>query len=123
ILTQIAFFFVQPGLRQYFLTHDDTKPIKIQAPSSGKLWPGVLDTLTNISKTSIRPQFQSWINPNFTTTTSQDAKIYQITLLYPTVFSSSGGGYEKLLIPTNNCGIPEITLKGTTEDWKWMLEK
>ncbi len=57
-----------------------------------------------------------WVIPSFSTTTANDRLVAQVVLMgvVKDYFSSS---YEL------GCGLPQITLNGTLEDWQKLREK
>jgi len=56
------------------------------------------------------PSMVDWILPNFSTTTANDRVVASISLM-ATLYNFFDYGIE------TSCGIPNVTMLGTPEDW------
>lgn len=79
-------------------------------------WQDVIDSISSISSRYTGRQFHDAFVPQFSTTTASDRVAYQITLLHAQQKAYS-------YIVHTACGIPYITLTGTTEDWLSIKER
>lgn len=91
-----------------------TKSIRLEAPPSPASWmeavDGLAQKLSNLTKKSL-----DWMVPDFTTTTASDRLVGQLAMM---------GAAKRLVsyvIPA--CGIPQVTMQGTRQDWASLLEK
>lgn len=57
-----------------------------------------------------------WITPTFTTTNPKDVTVTQIGLMHAMKHYFSYGF-------TFSCGLPQVTLLGTRQDWRRLIEK
>lgn len=78
-------------------------------------WASLIADLSNQTQKYTKSEFYKFFVPNFSTTTETHITAYQITLLevYKQAFTYLG---------ESGCGIPSITLKGTTKDWEWIYQ-
>ncbi len=101
-------------MRPYFVGFDGKKTLNVNLerwpqPDSGE-WDYLLDELNNQIARYTGPDITETINANFSTTTA-DAKVaYSISMMSAMQEYFDFWG-------TVMCGIPEITLEGTPEDW------
>lgn len=65
---------------------------------------------------NVKPEKASWILPNFTTTTATDRIVGGVVLM-ATMQKFFDYKFEI------GCGIPQITLLGTIEDWRLILKR
>lgn len=99
-------------LRKFFVTHDGKQEIHVNM----SIEQNTLEDWSLIIKEFANKFNNEWIKPNFSTTTSNDILIAQISLL----------GVMKNYIDftfNQHCGIPHVTLQGTLEDWERLKDK
>lgn len=79
-------------------------------------WSDLINGFSNEIKSYAKPEILDLIQGDFTTTTPLISTVYQITLMdaMKTFFE-----YES----ASGCGIPSITLLGTTDDWTKIYEE
>lgn len=116
IMTQFSFYINKNAeeFRGKFVDFEGKKELDVSV--AGSLRTAPYDTLVKlmakkIDKNLVDPQVKQWILPNFSTTTDNDLVTVGI------VFMASMKKYFNYGFSLS-CGIPYITLKGTTEDWK-----
>lgn len=107
-------------LRKQLVNHDGIMTITVGTDTSFRKglnnpWASVFDNITDSIKSYIKPNIYNLVVPSFSTTTSIERMVYQVVLMdltkkYFQVVAESG------------CGIPEITLEGSTEDWQQIRE-
>jgi len=76
-------------------------------------WNEVFDMFADSVKFYTKDSIYNLFVPTFSTTGNLEHTAYVVTLLEATKNSFS-------MITEGGCGIPEITLEGNTEDWKWI---
>lgn len=81
-----------------------------------KQWATLIADISNQTKKYTRNNLYDFFVPTFSTTTAEITTAYQITLLE--VFKDAFA-----YIGESGCGIPSITLRGTTKDWESILTK
>jgi hypothetical protein len=84
--------------------------------TSGKSWEALIASLSGQTKKYTKSDFYAFFVPDFSTTSEVEKTAYQITLLE---------SYKKafVYVGESGCGIPSITLTGTTKDWQEILHK
>jgi len=108
--------------RKYFTSQAEkttlvvnNQEIRLNDPDSPweKIFPEFTSQLSNFAG----KELGDVATANFSTTTSVSKVASQITLM------EAVKPYFKFVVTYISCGIPEITLEGTTSDWKRLLEK
>lgn len=108
-------------LRDYFVDFQGKKLININAPTFSKGnenndWPGIFYRFSEKIEENTGAELLDLITGDFSTTGPIEKAAFQITLM------DAMKSYF-LYSVTTMCGIPEITLEGTVEDWKLIEEK
>ena len=80
------------------------------------VWKDMIDSISVKTATYTGHRFYEAFVPQFSTTTPIERVVYQITLLH-----AQQQAYDYIV--RTACGIPYITLLGTTEDWKQIKSK
>lgn len=80
-------------------------------------WPGLIDNFASQIDQCTKGDIAKTITADFSTTGSAERVASQITLM------ESVKSYFDYLIIYMSCGIPTITLKGTPDDWRQVMEK
>lgn len=121
ILTQLNFFINAHAeeLRSFFVSHEGKKDLEVIEVGTigtvdfGKL---ALRMTELIQENVVDPELQTWIMPNFSTTTKSDRVVAAILMMgsLQEYFNYSMG-----LV----CGIPTVTLLGERDDWTLLLSK
>ena len=83
---------------------------------SDSAWKDMIDSISIKTATYTGHRFYEAFVPQFSTTTPIERVVYQITLLH-----AQQQAYDYIV--RTACGIPYITLLGTTEDWKQIKSK
>ncbi|XP_077992473.1 uncharacterized protein LOC144446555 isoform X2 [Glandiceps talaboti] len=108
-------------LRKKFVRHDGKKEIKVRRDdfvkgSATNPWPEVFTEFSGKIKDEIGEKTYSLITPDFTTTGPLEKAVTDIVLMEA---MKSFFDYKLFSL----CGIPSITLEGTTEDWMAIRDK
>lgn len=121
IMTQFSFYLEKYGedLRSKFVDHKGQKELSVSA--NGRLHCAPYDEMarmisTQISKNIKDPSVKDWVMPNFSTTTFADQVVGAVILM---ATMKKYFAYKFSLM----CGIPQVTLLGTVEDWKQIYAK
>ncbi len=108
-------------LRHMFVEHEGKKELKVRRDdfvkgSSNNSWPDVFTNFSAQIRNHIGNETHDLLLANFTTTGPVERAATEIVMMktFEKYFS-----YKVWTL----CGIPEITLKGTVEDWKQVREK
>lgn len=105
--------------RNFFVNFENQKELVIN--DCGELetieWEKTIQHFTNLAKEFVKNDIYEWINDGFSTTTDIDKIIYEVC------FMDTMKSYFKFTMMLYSCGIPNITLKGTLEDWIKLKEK
>ncbi|KDO34045.1 hypothetical protein SPRG_01319 [Saprolegnia parasitica CBS 223.65] len=116
IMTQFGLFVNANAndLRQSLVAHDGSKELVVEA--IGTLYSvdfGALSTqmVTHMEAHLVDPSLKDWILPSFSTTTDDDVIVGSVVLM---ATMKSFFSYKYVL----RCGIPNVTLLGTTRDWE-----
>lgn len=80
-------------------------------------WASIIDNLGNIVSENVKDGFTNNLVANFTTTNQAERIASQITIL------DTMKPYFEFIVHHMICGIPNITLLGTTKDWESIIEK
>ncbi|PPR04704.1 hypothetical protein CVT24_011826 [Panaeolus cyanescens] len=121
ILSQFNFYVNAHGeeLRSKFVAHGGKKTLVVQAAGTryavdfGQLAHTFTDA---IQQNVLDPELQKWILPDFSTTTSNDTVVYSMMMM-----STLKTYFDYYICLT--CGIPNVTLMGTKEDWQKLLNR
>ena len=114
----------EPNVREMFVDFEGKKDIEVEV-TKAEGWPVFEDmdfsSFFNkigleIAKNVKVPEYVDGVTADFTTTTSVQKIVSQITLM------SSVQGYFDFTL-SGGCGIPAIEMKGTEDDWKKLLSK
>lgn len=87
-----------------------------EGPNPDVNWPKIFDDFVALLDKNTKGNVTEVMCADFSTTTSESRIASQITLMHAL---KRYFGYSLL----SGCGIPSITLKGTPEDWRKILEK
>ncbi len=93
----------------------DGKDIRLDDPNSN--WEGVFDTFNSQISEKVGNELVEALTCNFSTTTSIEKMASQITVMEVVK------PYFEFIVMYVVCGIPEITLEGTPEDWQKIVQK
>jgi len=109
-------------LRKYFVNFDGklslivrNDKIKLNDPKSP--WEDVFPEFTKQIGTFTGPDLVNTLTCNFTTTTPVTKVASQITIM------EAMKSYFEFIVIYAGCGIPQITLEGTPQDWQKVLDK
>jgi hypothetical protein len=108
-------------LRSHFVDHDGKKELRVKRNDfvKGSIenpWENVFDEFSSHIRDEIGVANHNLIVGEFSTTSSIEKAANEIVLM------DSVKAYFEVVLETR-CGIPEIRLEGTTEDWKKLAEK
>jgi len=107
------------SLKEIIFIEDKPDKIAIRNDSleySAKHWKNLIESFANETKKYTNDDFYSFFVSEFTTTTTINKTVYQITLL-----ESYKKGFE--YIGDTGCGIPSILISGDKSDWMTILKK
>ena len=105
-------------MRHTFVKHEGKKEIKVY--SDGNLysadWRNIMGQFAAEIEKNTKDDMRSWIEPSFSTTTHATKTVGQVVLM---------GVMQKYFDYTCCllCGLPQVTLEGTVEDWKHLRVK
>ena len=121
VLTQFSCYVNKnaEALRTKFVAHEGKKQLVVF--SGGNLrtihFGELAKLMTNeIHKNLVDGEVREWIIPNFTTTNNNDKMVASVVMM---AAMKSYFSYEMYLC----CGIPNVTLLGTPQDWKQLRQK
>ena len=108
-------------LRNMFVDHDGKKTLVVRRDdfvrgSADNAWPEVFDSFSDQISQCVGAETCDLLTPDFSTTTRVDKAAAQVVLM------STFQAYFSFDVDSM-CGIPEITLRGTVEDWKKLRDK
>jgi len=116
IMTQFSSYVDQNAekLRNKFVDFQGKKELTVS--SGGSLRTAPYDYLARMMEDQIAknikdPSVRSWVVPDFSTTTSTDRVVGAVVLM---AAMKNYFSYKFMLL----CGLPQVTLLGTVEDWK-----
>ncbi|KIK51638.1 hypothetical protein GYMLUDRAFT_233988 [Collybiopsis luxurians FD-317 M1] len=121
ILTQFNFYVNANAerLRSHFVEHEGKKELWVRADGNRYTVDfGYLARLmTGELKKNVKdPSFCDWVLPKFTTTTLNDTVVSSVTMM-ATMKKYFSYGISLA------CGIPQVTLEGTKDDWEQIVER
>lgn len=110
------------SLRHYFVDFDGKKVLQVQRDGFAKgspenNWEGVFPEFTEQIGEYTGQTLLSTSLVNFTTTGAAEKAAMEVTLM------DAMSSYFIYAVITITCGIPEITLEGTTQDWETLRDK
>ena len=108
-------------LRHLFVAHEGKKKIVVRRDefvkgSPGNDWEGALGDFSEEIRKNIGNEIHSILTPEFSTTGPVERAASQVVMM-----DAFKEYFDFRLL--SSCGIPEITLGGTVEDWKKLREK
>ena len=108
-------------VRHQLVSHEGKMDLVIQSEqdllSEQANWPKLIDGFASQIDKYTKGDIAKTITADFTTTSPAEKVTSQITLM------ESVKSYFEYIVIYISCGIPNITLKGTPEDWQKVLEK
>lgn len=110
-------------LRDKIVYHKGKKTLEVESPyhllyETDKVdWESIFNEFEKQIKSNIKNQIADIITADFSTTGMTEKIASQITLM------ESVKSYFEYKVVTLGCGIPDITLMGTPEDWRKVREK
>lgn len=106
-------------MRKVFVTHEGKNQLVVQAGSGAHNvdnWSGIIKQFSDLIDQNTIGSVRDWIEPKFTTTTENDSLIGRVALMGAMKnYFAYGCCIE--------CGIPEVTLMGTLEDWQQLRSR
>ena len=114
ILVQINFYMHRKAesLRPLFVSHPGKKRLEVT-----NNWQEIVDQFRDELQCNLKaPWMSDWITPGFSTSTIEDERTATVLMMgmMKAYFDYAGGEI---------CGIPSITLLGTKQDWRRLLDK
>lgn len=109
-------------MKSLFVSHEGRKELTVKLGnfcvdlSTPEMWDTFLTRMSDLIKKNIKEDILTWMTPDFSTTTSKDRTVSNIALM-GTVSEYFGMKFEL------GCGLSKLTLLGTLNDWKLLLEK
>ena len=108
-------------LRKMFVSHEGKETLVVRRDDFVKgnpanPWPEVFEEFSEQIKKHVGPATHSLLTPEFTTTGPNEKAAAQVVLM------DTLKNYFEYMYETD-CGIPEITLEGTLDDWKKLRVK
>lgn len=107
-------------LRPLIVNHKGKETLIVETeplPSGVIDWCGVIDEFSQLIKDQTKSEIATVVTSNFTTTGSIERVASEITLM------NCVEKYFEYQLFIAVCGIPTITLTGTPDDWRLVLEK
>lgn len=110
------------SLRHYFVDFNGKKVLQVRRDefikgSPGNNWEGVFPEFTTQIGEYTGETLLSTALVNFSTTGKAEKAAMEVTLM------DAMSSYFIYVVMTITCGIPEITLEGTTKDWETLRDK
>jgi len=106
-------------LRHKFVAFPGKKQLIVSSPASPEKagWTALAEAMSNeIAANIVDPSIREWAVPNFSTTTVKDRMAGAVTLM-----SSMKKYFDYVFMC--GCGLPQVTLLGTVDDWKAIGER
>ena len=108
-------------LRKMFVEHEGKKQLVVQRDdfikgSPDNAWPDVFDSFSEQIRQYVGQKTHDLLTPEFSTTGRVERAAAQVVLM------DTLKAYFSFMCKTS-CGIPEITLRGTVEDWERLRDK
>ncbi|KIK51625.1 hypothetical protein GYMLUDRAFT_265756, partial [Collybiopsis luxurians FD-317 M1] len=121
ILTQFNFYVNANAdrLRSHFVEHEGQKELRVEA--TGTRYTVDFGHLARLMTEELRENvkdstFCDWVLPTFSTTTLNDTIVSSVVMM---ATMKKYFAYEFYL----RCGIPQVTLEGTKEDWEEIVKR
>ena len=109
------------SLRKYFVNFSGKESLIVQSNKKLKdpslLWEEIFPQFTEQIRKEVGDNLVETLTCNFSTTTSLEKTVSEITIM------ESVKSYFEFITIMIVCGIPEITLEGTPQDWEKVLNK
>ncbi len=119
VMTQFSFYINKNAeeFRKKFVNFEGKRTLSVIVPGSIRAGNDLFVKLMTeeIHKNIVDPEVKKWIIPNFSTTTEND--IVSIGVIFMATMKKYFNYYRM------GCGIPNMTLEGTIEDWKAILAR
>lgn len=109
-------------VRQIFVDHPGKKKLEIETnvPMAQYLtpaqWEQLISQMSQEIQKNVKTDLVKWIIPTFSTTTPTDVMVAQVALM-----SACREFFDYCL--KLSCGLPQVTLQGTLEDWQNLVSK
>ncbi|XP_012559505.2 uncharacterized protein LOC105845858 [Hydra vulgaris] len=106
-------------MRHLFVTHKDKMQLVVSGPpgnNSAEYWADLIKNMSDMIDANTNQSVRDFIEPQFTTTTPNDSLVGRVALM-GTLKNYFSYGFCML------CGIPQVTLLGTINDWVKLKEK
>lgn len=106
-------------MRKCFITHEGKKQLIVPTVSGENTidnWSHIIAQFSDLINEYTLDSVRDWIEPKFSTTTATDSLISRVALMGA---MKNYFNYGCCLC----CGIPEVTLMGSLEDWKELRQK
>jgi len=106
-------------MRSIFVTHQEKEQLLVNAPPGAHTvgyWAGIIKQFSDLINKNTIASIRDFIEPRFTTTTPNDSLIGRVALMGTLKNYFKYGGVSM-------CGIPQVTLRGTIEDWTTLRDK
>ncbi|KAE9400003.1 hypothetical protein BT96DRAFT_819846, partial [Gymnopus androsaceus JB14] len=121
ILTQFSIFVNAnaEALREKFVAHEGKLELDVFEPGTRHTvnFGNMAKRMTGMIRENVKDgAICDWILPNFSTTTNNDLIVSSVIMM-----STMSQFFEYKF--TTGCGIPQVTLEGTSEDWKLILAR
>lgn len=108
-------------MRHYFVDYSGQQSLIVMADKQlddpTVKWEGIVSDFTQQIKEQVGDDLVDLLTCNFSTTTSLEKMVSEVTIM------ETMKPYFEFLVMRIVCGIPQITLEGTPEDWKKVLKK
>ncbi len=107
-------------LRDHIVSHQGIKEVEVKYeydPDNLEAhWFNMTNLIMDKMKENVKDGIVEWSTPNFTTTTDKDKFIANFSLM---------SGFRKFFSYGGSlcCGLSEVTLEGTSNDWKELIRK
>lgn len=109
------------SMRHYFVDYSGQQSLIVMADKQlddpTVKWEGIVSDFTQQIKEQVGDDLVDLLTCNFSTTTSLEKMVSEVTIM------ETMKPYFEFLVMRIVCGIPQITLEGTPEDWKKVLKK
>jgi len=108
-------------VRKFFVDHEGKKTLTVLVPPLGGPlgvdYSWFLDQMTEKIQENIKtPNYVELMTSNFSTSTKTDRIVTSINTMY-----SIQEFFEFCMVP--GCGLPAVTMRGTEDDWKCLVQK
>ncbi|MDR2424640.1 MAG: DUF4419 domain-containing protein [Prevotellaceae bacterium] len=114
---KLRYKFVNFDKKVTLIVLTDKISIRNSTCNNSSLWEEIFPQFTQKIGEHTGQELMDVLSCDFSTTTAVEKVASEITIM------EAMKSYFEYVVMTAVCGIPEITLKGTTEDWEKILEK